>query len=74
MRVYLNDLNEDIKENGLTELFTQSDKVEPYDRERPAAALFLKYDKNYQAVIRQLCDLCPETAKVNELAEFLKRR
>ena len=43
----------------LTELFQQSDKVEPYTRERPEAALFVKLDKNYQSVIKQLDGMIP---------------
>ena len=60
LRIRLNELNADISENGLTEEFRQSDKQEPYIRTRPEAELFVKIDKNYQAVIRQLSDLVPE--------------
>ena len=72
LRVRLNALNDDIEANGLTEMFTQSDKTAPYERERPAAALFIKLDKNYQAIIRQLCDMLPEGSVINdkELAAF----
>lgn len=73
LRVSLDILSEDIAQNGMTELFQQSEKVDPYERERPAASLFLKMDKNYQAVIRQLCDLCPDTVEgKDKLAEFLR--
>lgn len=72
LRVRLNELNDDIRENGLTEWFTQSEKTEPYMRERPSAALFIKLDKNYQAIIRQLAEMLPEGTVFNskELAEF----
>lgn len=71
LRVQLDILNKDIQENGLTEPFQQSDKVDPYDRERPAAALFAKYDKNYQAIINQLNDLVPEEEDgADDLADF----
>lgn len=72
IRVRLNELNADIEENGLTELFSQSDKMEPYMRERPAAALFIKLDKNYQQIIKQLSDMLPEGSVINDkaLADF----
>lgn len=72
LRVRLNYLNEDIEANGLTEMFSQSEKTEPYERERPAAALFIKLDKNYQAIIKQLTDMLPEGSVINdkELAAF----
>lgn len=59
LRVSLDILSADIAENGMTEWFQQSEKVDPYERERPAASLFLKTDKNYQAVMKQLTDLVP---------------
>ena len=59
LRVRLDELNEDIKTNGLTELFSQSEKTDPYERERPASAIFAKLDKNYQAIIKQLNDMLP---------------
>ena len=72
--VSLDILSEDIAANGMTELFQQSEKVDPYERERPAASLFLKMDKSYQAVIRLLCDLCPDTVEgKDKLAEFLRQ-
>ena len=73
IRVKLDLLNADLQENGLTELFQQSDKVEPYTRERPEAALFVKLDKNYQAIIRQLQDMVPaEKPQSDALDAFLK--
>lgn len=62
LRVRLDELNADIEEHGLTEMFQQSDKVEPYSRERPEAALFTKLDKNYQTIMRQLSDMVPPQA------------
>lgn len=72
LRVRLDILNADITINGLTELFTQSEKVEAYSRERPEAALFIKLDKNYQAIIRQLNDMLPpeEDADDDEISEY----
>lgn len=59
LRVQLDKLNADIRKNGLTELYSQSDKIDPYKRERPEAGLFVKLDKNYQAIIRQLNEMLP---------------
>ena len=73
LRVRLNQLWTDIQENGETEMFSQSDKTDPYERERPAARLFTATDKNYQSIIKQLNDLCPPDQEVDDLAEFLSR-
>lgn len=72
LRVRLNALNEDIEANGMTEKFSQSEKTEPYERERPAAALFIKLDKNYLAIIKQLTEMLPPGSVINdkELAAF----
>lgn len=71
LRMQLNELNKDIHENGLTELFRQSDKVDPYVRTRPQADLFVKLDKNYQAIIRQLTDMLPpEDEPDDDLANY----
>lgn len=72
IRVQLDILWKDLQENGSTELFSQSEKTEPYQRERPSARLFVSLDKNYLAIIKQLNDLLPvgETDIFAELAEF----
>ena len=73
LRVRLNELNADIQENGLTEMFQQSDKVDPYLRMRPVADLFIRMDKNYQAIIRQLNDLVPADTGSESKLEALMR-
>ena len=73
LRVRLNELNAILAAEGMTELFQQSDKVEPYVRTRPEADLFIKLDKNYQSIIRQLNDLVPEdTGAPSKLGALLK--
>ena len=73
LRVRLDKLWQDIQENGETELFSQSEKTDPYERERPAARLFTATDKNYQAIIKQLNELTPPSeAKNSKLAKFKK--
>ena len=66
LRAQLDELAADIAENGVTEWFQQSDKCEPYKRERPEAALFVKLDKNYQAIMRQLTDMVPAETETPE--------
>ena len=66
MRIILEDLEEDIKENGTTEMFTQSDMVEPYQRKRPAVDIYNTTIKNYNTVIKQLNDALPKTEEKDE--------
>ncbi len=60
MRVTLEDWENDIDENGYVEMFTQSEKIDPYERERPVARLYNTMNKNYQSIIKQLSDLVPK--------------
>lgn len=71
LRIRLNQLWTDIQENGETEMFSQSEKTEPYERERPAARLYTATNKCYQTIIKQLSDLCPDDDETDELANFL---
>ena len=70
LRIRLDDLWEDIKKNGEVEWFSQSEKTDPYERERPVAKLFTATDKNYQAIIKQLGELCPSEEKIENFDEF----
>lgn len=70
LRVRLNYLWRDIQEHGETEMFSQSDKAEPYERERPASRTYTATNKSYQAIIKQLTDLCPPAEEDDPLAEF----
>ena len=60
IRVQLGILGEDIKENGVTEKFSQSAGQKPYDRKRPQAELYNSMNTNYQKIIKQLTDLLPK--------------
>ena len=62
MRCSLQMLKEDLQENGFTELFQQSEKQEPYERERPQAKIYSTMNGNYQKIIKQLTDLLPKDA------------
>jgi hypothetical protein len=59
MRITLEGWEKDIQENGYVEPFSQSDKAEHYDRERPVVRLYNQMIKNYSQVMRQLLDLIP---------------
>jgi hypothetical protein len=70
LRVRLNYLWKDLQENGETEMFTQSERTEPYERERPQSRTYTATNKSYQAIIKQLSDLCPPSEEEDPLAEF----
>ena len=66
MRVTLEDWEKDIMENGSIEMFTQSEKTDPYERERPEARIYKTMKKNYQSIIKQLADLMRKEVEVVE--------
>jgi hypothetical protein len=72
LRISLDVMWEDISVNGDTEQFSQSEKTEPYERERPVARLFNARDKNYQTIIKLLNDKLPEAALSDPAEELLK--
>lgn len=57
LRVALEDLEKDLDLNGFVEFFTQSEKLEPYERERPSARLYANYIAKYTSIHRQLAAL-----------------
>ena len=70
LRVRLDYLWKDLQENGETEMFTQSERTDPYERERPQSRTYTATNKSYQAIIKQLSDLCPPSEEEDPLAEF----
>lgn len=77
MRVELEDLERDLAENGWTEEFRQSEKVDPYERARPEGQTYLTMNANYQKLIKQLHDMLPTEAQKEQadpFDEFLKER
>jgi hypothetical protein len=77
MRITLEIYEKDLDENGYVESFTQSEKTEPYERERPVARLYNTMNKNYQSIIKQLTDLLPaEVQKMDDdnFDEFVSDR
>lgn len=59
LRVSLDDLWEDIKVNGNTEMFKQANDGVEFPRERPESKIFAIRDKNYLAIIKKLDELLP---------------
>lgn len=77
IRIELDLLREDINQNGYTAPFQQSDKVPPYDKERPQVQQYDKLLKNYLACIKQLVSRLPDenqSAALDELQEFMQFR
>lgn len=60
MRIELEDMRDDILEGGRIELFTQSEKTEPYERERPVVRQHAQMVRNYQNIIKQLDEKLPK--------------
>lgn len=60
MRITLEDYEKDLDNKGYVEMFSQSEKTDPYERERPVARLYNTMNKNYQTIIKQLGDLLPK--------------
>lgn len=69
LRVLLDEMWIDISENGDYEMFSQSDKTDPYERERPVARLYNNRDQSYQRIMKQLTDLLPD----DKSKELVKR-
>lgn len=68
MRVSLNELEKDLNENGLVEMFSQGDQ-DPYERKRPTADLYNTMNANYQKIIKQLTDLAPKEEPKQETGD-----
>ena len=71
LRARLDMLWQDLQENGETEMFSQSEKADPYERERPSSRTFTATDKSYQSIIKQLTDMCPEAEEADALQDFI---
>lgn len=76
LRVELEDLETDLKENGWTESFRQSEKVDPYERQRPQGQTYLSMIKNFKDITKQLTDLLPVKTEsgADPFDEFLGER
>ena len=60
MRIECEDMADDLRENGWTEEFRQSERLEPYDRARPIGQAYNSTNANYQKIIKQLTALLPK--------------
>ena len=69
LRVQLQELADDINQNGTTELFAQGKDQEPYERQRPAANVYNSMNANYQKIIKQLNELLPKPVKNTEVKD-----
>ena len=77
MRVTLEDMEQDLDQNGYVEMFTQSERTDPYERERPVARLYNTMNKNYQSIMKQLSDFLgkePVKEDSDEFEEFVNSR
>lgn len=63
LRILLDEMWIDISEHGDYELFSQSEKQDPYERERPVAKLYNARDGAYQKIINQLVSYLPDESK-----------
>lgn len=78
-RITLKYLADDLKENGTTEMFSQSENQTPYSRRRPEADLYNTMTGNYLKFIKQLDDMLPKavekpTEKIDFLDDFVNSR
>ena len=62
-RIELEDMEKDLNENGWVEMFSQSEKQDPYERQRPLAQAYVSLCTSYQKDIKQLMDLIPKEEK-----------
>lgn len=65
MRVELEDIEVDVRDNGFTEMFSQGNQT-PYERMRPAANMYNSMNTNYQKIIHQLTSLLPKDRIITE--------
>lgn len=74
MKVELEFLREDLRTNGYWEMFSQSERLDPYERERPAARLYNSMNRNYQSIIKQLAEHLPDGSGsgTDEIMAFIK--
>ena len=69
LRVRLENIRDDLDENGYDEMFSQSPDQEPYERERPQARRYIAMNKNYQSIMKQLGDRLPKYEPANKEPE-----
>lgn len=70
LKARLDYLWNDLQENGEWEYFTQSDKTDPYERERPASRIYTNTNKSYQSIIAQLDKMLDDVQKKPEKSKL----
>ena len=65
----IQELEDDINENGYTEKFQQGNQ-EPYDRKRPNAETYKSFYDSYLKTVKQLTDMLPKAEPKPETDEF----
>ena len=72
------ELMDEILENGWVEMFSKSEKTEPYERERPVSGIMLRLFEKYTKRISQLNNMLPSTAAAiksdDSLSAFIASR
>lgn len=74
MKISLEEIREDLMQNGMTELFVQGEQA--FNRERPEVKIYTTFMQRYSNVMKQLIDILPVEEKkeeTDELKEFIKR-
>lgn len=66
IRISLEDFEKDLDDNGFVEMFSQSEKQDPYERKRPVADLYNTMNTSYQKGLKQLTDLLPKETPKND--------
>lgn len=60
MRITLEDWKSELDQTGWVELFQQSEKVNPYQKKKPMAEMYLNLNPNYQKIMGKLADYMPK--------------
>lgn len=68
LRILLDEMWVDITEKGDYEMFSQSEKQDPYERERPVAKLYNSRNDSYYRIIKQLSDFLPTEGGKNDVS------
>lgn len=66
IKVSLEEMQEDIDENGYYEKFSQGKDQEPYDRIRPVVNTFNSFTSGYQKYMKQLTEMLPKQVKIDK--------
>lgn len=72
MRVTLEEYEQDMNERGYVEQFSQSDKLDPYERGRPVVGFYNTMNKNYQSIMKQLAEKLPEAVPADVSDEIMR--